>query len=300
MVTGQADKLSALLKRATLGVEDSLSSWLDDPAVPPELQEALRYSSLDGGKRVRPALVMLSAEAVAQEQNWKVDPLPAAVAIELVHCYSLVHDDLPAMDNDTLRRGRATCHVKFGHAMAILVGDALLTRAFEVLGRGVSDAAIARDLVIDLASAAGPAGMVAGQAADMALCRVPAGLAGHQYIHQRKTGAMIRAAVRMGGRCAGANEAQLAELSAFGDRIGLAFQVTDDLLDATASAQELGKTPGKDAQSGKQTYVSQLGLEETVRLAQQLTDEALEALTPLGPRANGLKELALLLARRQR
>jgi geranylgeranyl diphosphate synthase, type II len=299
MVTRQADELSALLRHATAGFEAALSSSLNDPAVPPELQEALRYSSLDGGKRVRPALVMLSAQAVAQPLDWRADPMPAAVAIELVHCYSLVHDDLPAMDDDMLRRGRATCHVKFGQAMAILVGDALLTRAFEVLSRGVADPAIARELVIDLALAAGPAGMVAGQVADMGLCRVTDGIAGHQYIHQHKTGAMVQAAVKMGGRCAGAGDSQLALMARFGEKIGLAFQVTDDLLDATASAQELGKTPGKDAQSGKQTYVSQLGLEETARLAQRLTDEALAAVEPLGMRAQGLKELATLLARRQ-
>jgi farnesyl diphosphate synthase len=204
------------------------------------------------------------------------------------------------MDNDTLRRGRPTCHVKFGEPMAILVGDALLTRAFEVIALGVSDAAIARELVRELALAAGPAGMVAGQVADMGLCRLKEGLAGHQYIHQRKTGAIIRAAVRMGGRSAGANEAQLAALSSFGEKVGLAFQVTDDLLDATASAEELGKTPGKDAHAGKQTYVSVMGLEETVRLAGRLTDEALAALSVLGERAKDLKELALLLSRRQR
>jgi geranylgeranyl diphosphate synthase type II len=243
---------------------------------------------------------MLAAGAVAPRSEWKADPMPAAVAIEMVHCYSLVHDDLPAMDNDTLRRGRPTCHMKFGPAMAILVGDALLTKAFEVLGRGVRDPAIARELVVDLAMAAGPAGMVAGQVADMELCRLPGGLAGRQYIHQRKTGAIIRAALRMGGRCAGADEAQLAGLSTFGEKIGLAFQVTDDLLDATASAGELGKTPGKDAQSGKQTYVSLLGLEQTVLLAQRLTDEALAAIDLLGERAEDLRDLARLLARRQK
>jgi geranylgeranyl pyrophosphate synthase len=281
-------------------VEAALKQWLTDDSVPAPLAEAMRYAALDGGKRIRPALVLLAAEAVADRSAWRADPMPAAVAVEMVHCYSLVHDDLPAMDNDTLRRGRPTCHVQFGEAMAILAGDALLTRAFEVLTLGIADPALAAHLVTELALAAGPAGMVAGQVADMALCPAPRGVAGQEYIHRRKTGAMIGCAVRMGGLCAGANEAQLAALTDFGQSIGLAFQVTDDLLDATASSRELGKTAGKDAQAGKQTYVGALGLEKTAELAGQLTDQALAALRPLGPRGQRLARLAQLLAWRGR
>lgn len=292
--------LGELLGPLLAPVEAALERWLTDDAVPAPLGQAMRYAALAGGKRVRPALVLLAAEAVADRSAWPADPMPAAVAVELVHCYSLVHDDLPAMDNDTLRRGRPTCHVQFGEAMAILAGDALLTRAFEVLTLGVALPALAARLVAELALAAGPAGMVAGQVADMALCPTPPGAAGLEYIHRRKTGAMIACALRMGGLCSGADEAQLAALTDFGRSIGLAFQVTDDLLDATASSNDLGKTAGKDAQAGKHTYVGALGLAKTAQLAGRLTEQALAALSPFGPRGQRLAQLARLLARRDR
>jgi len=300
MTAPATDELAAILSGIAGPVESAIARWLDDPAVPEELRAAMRYSCLAGGKRVRPALVLLAAGAVADEAAWRADPTVAAVAVELVHCYSLVHDDLPAMDNDVLRRGRPTCHVQFGQAMAILAGDALLTRAFAVLVSGIADAAISAALVGELALAAGPAGMVAGQVADMGLCRVPPGLEGHEFIHRRKTGSLIRGCVRMGGLCAGAGQGQLAALSSFGECIGLAFQVTDDLLDATGSADELGKTPGKDAQAGKQTCAAALGPAEATGLAGRLTAQALQALKPLGRRAEPLAHLAELLARRDR
>ena len=226
--------------------------------------------------------------------------LPAAVAVELVHSYSLVHDDLPALDDDTLRRGRPTAHVRFGEAMAILVGDALLTKAFEVLATGIANGRIAARLVAELALAAGPAGMIAGQVADMGLCEVPEGAPGRRYIHDRKTGALMRSAVRMGGICAGAEKAELEALGRFGEKIGLAFQVTDDLLDATGPADVLGKTPGKDAEAGKRTYVAEIGVEQTRNVAADLCLQAVEDLQPLGERAEKLRRLAALLPERDR
>ena len=294
-----AEGLGELLGPIAETLRPALGTSLADASVPAALAEAMRYACLDGGKRLRPALVLLSAEAVADRQHWRVDPLPAAVAVELVHCYSLVHDDLPAMDNDTLRRGRPTVHVRFGEAMAILAGDALLTRAFEVVSRYPPDKAVAAELAAELAAAAGAAGMIAGQVADMALCDVPAGAAGRRYIHLRKTAALIRAAVRMGGICAGADAAQLQALSEYGEKAGLAFQITDDLLDATAAAEALGKTPGKDARAGKRTYATELDHDRARRQADQLTQQACRALDVLGAGAEKLRRLARLLARRR-
>ena len=294
------NRIGGLLGPYAEAFESAIASALTDDTVPATLGEAMRYACLNGGKRLRPALVFLSAETVAEKDRWQVDPTPAAVAVELVHCYSLVHDDLPAMDDDVLRRGRPTCHVKFGEAMAILTGDALLTRAFGVLVSGCADSGLAVRLIGELSSAAGAAGMIAGQVADMDMCEVPNGDAGRKYIHLRKTAALFRAAARAGGICAGADEAQLDALGTFGERLGLAFQVADDLLDATGSAHTIGKTPGKDARAGKRTYAGELGVEQTHRLVADLTDQAAEAMGPFGDRAEKLRELADLLARRDR
>lgn len=295
-----ANDIGRLLGPYAEAVNSAMAPALTDDAVPASLGEAMRYACLNGGKRLRPALVVLSAEAVAERDSWLADPTPAAVAVEMVHCYSLVHDDLPVMDDDTLRRGRATCHVKFGEAMAILTGDALLTRAFEVLASGYADTGLAAGLIGELASAAGPAGMIAGQVADMGLCDVPEGPDGRRYIHLLKTAALLRSAARMGGLCAGADNDQLDALGTFGEALGLAFQVADDLLDAVGSAHTIGKTPGKDAQSGKRTYAGELGIEQTRQLVTDLTDQAGIALEPFGPRAEKLRELTSLLAKRDR
>ena len=199
------NRIGDFLRPYAEAVNSAMASALTDDAVPATLGKAMRYACLNGGKRLRPALVMLAAETVAEEEHWFADPVGAAVAVEMVHCYSLVHDDLPAMDDDTLRRGRETCHVKFGEAMAILTGDALLTRAFEILSGGFADAGIAMKLIGTLSAAAGPEGMVAGQVADMELCEVPSGDTGRRYIHLRKTAALLRGAVRVGGICAAAS-----------------------------------------------------------------------------------------------
>jgi len=288
---------SELLAAPAARVEADLRRWLVEPDTPPSLAEAMRYCALDGGKRLRPALVHLSAAAVAGRDD-APDELTrrAAVAVELIHGYSLVHDDLPAMDDDTLRRGRPTAHVRFGEAMAILAGDALLTRAFGVLAE--CDDPRCGPVARELAHAAGSVGMIGGQVADMGLCELPEGTEGLRYVHRRKTGALIRAAVRMGGLCGGAGDPAFDALTCYGETLGLAFQLYDDLLDVTADAASLGKTPGKDAQSGKRTYVSELGLDAAARLGRELTDRAIAALEPLGPPAEPLRQLADALATR--
>jgi farnesyl diphosphate synthase len=295
MVVDQHTTLDQLLQPYARIIQRDLEQYLVEEGVPAPLAEAMRYCVLGGGKRLRPTLVLMAYRAVAGR-----DPSAlarrAAAAVELAHAYSLVHDDLPAMDNDTLRRGRPTAHVQFGQAMAILTGDALLTRSLGLLAES-SDPLAAR-LAAELAAAAGPAGMIAGQVADMDLCPVGPGIEGIQYIHSRKTAAMIRCSVRMGALCAGAGPEPLADLSEYGQQLGLAFQLEDDLLDATAPASAMGKTPGKDAASGKRTALSQVGLEAAQSLAAELTRRAAAALAPLGDRGAELLALAQRLTGR--
>ena len=276
--------------------EAELAGRLIEPGVPGELAEAMRYCVLGGGKRLRPTVVWMSAEAVGGAGAGGELTARAAAAVEMVHGYSLVHDDLPAMDDDALRRGRPTAHVRFGEAMAILVGDALLTRAFGVLAE--AGGPLAADLSAELARAAGPAGMIAGQVADMGLCRLPDGPEGMEFIHRHKTAALIRSAARMGAICGGAGPADLDAVGQWGLAVGVVFQLVDDLLDATGSADELGKTPGKDAGAGKRTVLAELGPEAARRLVEQHTRRAVDALAGLGDRAEKLRELARLLARR--
>ena len=290
-----ADSLAQLLTPYARQVETDLERWLVEDDVPEALAEAMRYCVLGGGKRLRPALVRLSAEAVGNERPGEL-LRRAAVAVELIHCYSLVHDDLPAMDDDSLRRGRPTAHVKFGEAMAILAGDAVLTRALGVLTE-CEDARSAR-LATELAQAAGAAGMIAGQVADMNLCPVDEGPGGLRYIHLRKTAALIRAAARMGAICARADEQQLRAISVYAESLGLAFQLADDMLDVTGDAATLGKTPGKDAAGDKRTHVATLGPIATADMGRELTQAACRALSPLGQKAQNLRKLAELLGER--
>lgn len=287
--------LRALLQPYVLECEENLHRWLVEPGTPDELAEAMRYCTMDGGKRLRPALVAMVAELFGSTDRELMGR--CGVAIEMVHCYSLVHDDLPAMDDDTLRRGRPTAHVQFGEAMAILVGDALLTRAFGVLAESQSPHSAA--LVTELAGAAGPAGMIAGQAADMALCSLPEGFAGLEYIHLRKTAAMLRASAGLGAICADASESDANRVRTFAEKLGLAFQMYDDLLDVTGQAEVLGKTPGKDANSGKRTVVAELGIDKARQLADQLTAQAIEAVQPFKAKAHKLICLAQGLTNRK-
>ncbi len=295
-----ATRLEGLLAPYAERAGELLDRLLVEPGAETPLAEAMRYCVLSGGKRLRPAILWMSAEAVAAGDGG-VDQAAAeraAVAIELVHGYSLVHDDLPAMDDDVLRRGQPTAHVKFGEAMAILAGDALLTRAFGVLAE--APAKLAGALAAELAAGSGAAGMIAGQVADMGLSLVAKGLEGVQYIHARKTAALIRAAARMGGLCGGADERSLSALSDWSLAVGLAFQMMDDLLDVTASADEMGKTPGKDADAGKHSAVAVVGVDAVEKLVGELSGRAVEALLPLGAAADKLRELTGLLVRRTR
>jgi len=288
-----ADLLSPYVER----IEGDLRLWLVEPDTPAELGEAMEYCALGAGKRLRPALVYMAAGAVGGCDDDELTRR-AAVAVELIHCYSLVHDDLPAMDDDTLRRGRPTAHVQFGEAMAILVGDALLTRAFGVLSECTDPRASL--LTAQLARAAGPAGMIAGQVADMDLCKVPSGLEGLTFIHDRKTAALIKASARMGALCGRAKDGEMRALSEYGRALGLAFQLIDDLLDATSSSDQLGKTAGKDQAAGKRTHLVEVGIDKARTIASDLTRQATEAIARLGARGSQLRKLAELLAERTR
>jgi geranylgeranyl diphosphate synthase type II len=275
------------------GWRDQLDRALDrltPIGAPPVLWEAMRYSLLAGGKRIRPLLTLATLEALGQDAS---PALAAACALELIHTQSLVHDDLPAMDDDALRRGKPTNHVVYGEGNAILAGDALLAWAFAVLAGADSKAyaATARLAAIEeLATAT--VGMIGGQVVDLASegqAVTPETLA---FIHRHKTGCLIRAAVRIGALLAEATPAQVADLDRFGEAVGLAFQIADDILDCTRSAAELGKTPGKDAAAGKATYVAQYGLAAARQRLEAEVEAALDALAAWGPAAEPLRALA--------
>jgi farnesyl diphosphate synthase len=270
-------------------VERALETWV--PAdTPAGLGEAMRYGVLDGGKRVRPLLVMAACEAV---QGSREAALRAAVAVELIHAYSLVHDDMPCMDNDILRRGKPTVHVKFGEAQAMLAGDAMQALAFEVLTpEGAIEPALQARLCGLLARAAGHAGMAGGQAIDLASTGRPLDEPVLRDMHRRKTGALLRTSVCMGAACGAVSAQAWRALSDYGSAVGLAFQVVDDILDVTQASETLGKTAGKDLHHNKPTYVSVLGLEPARAYAQRLRDDAHAALARSGL-ADGLS-LALL------
>lgn len=286
--------------------------WEEDEwrrGVPARLREAMDYSLLAGGKRIRPVLTLAAAEAVCgQWEKW----LPFAAAIELVHTYSLIHDDLPAMDDDDFRRGRPTNHKVFGDALAILAGDALLTHAFTMLARAGRersvDAGAVLNVIEELSLAAGPAGMVGGQVLDLSAANTgpsfpiiqnDTALASLlEEIHRKKTAALIRACLRIGGLLAGATEAQLQALSDYGLHIGMAFQIRDDLLDVTGDSVLMGKAAGSDERSGKLTYPRLFGVEETVRLVQQHTEAAQRAVQSSDLHGEWLLAMARRLAER--
>jgi farnesyl diphosphate synthase len=279
-------------------VENALQRWVPEQA-PARLGLAMRYGVLDGGKRLRPLLVMAACEALDGHTE---AALRAAVAVELIHAYSLVHDDMPCMDNDVLRRGKPTVHVQFGEAQAMLAGDAMQALAFEVLTpeRGVEPALQAR-LVGLLARAAGHSGMAGGQAIDLASIGRTLDEVALRDMHRRKTGALLQASVIMGAACGQATAAVHEALSDYGAAIGLAFQVVDDILDVTQASETLGKTAGKDLNHNKPTFVSVLGLEAARHHAEELREQAHAALrsSGLGPRAGALALLADKVVQRE-
>ena len=273
-------------------VEEFLDSCVpSEEAAPETISRAVRYSLFAGGKRLRPILVLASAEAVG---GLVEDALPAAAAFEMIHTYSLIHDDLPAMDNDSLRRGKPTSHVVFGDAIAILAGDALQTHAFRVLADGESPVAAERRLraIALLADAAGASGMVGGQVADLEAEGQPVSSNGLEFIHRHKTGALIHAASKVGAVVGGGSDEHVAHLARYGENIGLAFQIIDDILDVTGSAETLGKSAGKDEKAGKATYPHVHGIKNAKERASELVTGALEELAPFGDRAEPLSRLA--------
>jgi geranylgeranyl diphosphate synthase, type II len=303
--------LGAYLDRIRRRVDEALTTYLPEvdanpsAACPARLAMAMRHSVLGGGKRLRPVLCVMAVEACGGALE---AALPAACALEMVHTYSLIHDDLPAMDDDDLRRGRPTCHKAFDEATAILAGDALLTLAFEVVAREVRPGQAALRCVRILAEAAGPSGMVAGQMADLQAegrteaegHAADATLAALEAIHRRKTGALLRAPLTMGAAIAEASEPRAEALDRYGRAVGLAFQIVDDLLDVQGDESKLGKRVGKDSELGKWTYPRFLGVDGSRRRARQLAEEAVAALEPFGPRGDLLCGLALALLERDR
>lgn len=290
-------------RRQLAATEQALSGWVANPAearAPAGLGDAMRYAVLDGGKRLRPLLVMAACDAV----NGTVAlALRAACSVELIHAYSLVHDDMPCMDNDVLRRGKPTVHVKFGEAQALLAGDALQALAFELLtpeDDDLSTPKIQARLCRLLAQAAGYQGMAGGQAIDLASVGLPLTSAQLHEMHRLKTGALLQASVMMGAACGTASPVALQALHAYGAAVGLAFQVVDDILDVTSDAATLGKTAGKDAAQDKPTFVSLMGLQASRDYAQQLLVQAQASLQSSGlENTQALQALADMLVNRQ-
>jgi len=297
---GSTRDLSDIMAERRTLVDAALDRRLppaDEP--PPTIHEAMRYSVFAGGKRLRPMLALFGCEAVGGKLE---DAMPAAVALELIHTYSLVHDDLPAMDDDDFRRGRPTCHKVYGDAVAVLAGDALLTHAFQVLADPTAtDVPAARRLqiVAEISAAAGSLGMVGGQTMDIQAEGKALDPTTLLTLHSKKTGALLRASLRVGGLAGGAGDAAMASLTRYGERLGLAFQIVDDILDIEGSSVEMGKTAGSDMRKQKATYPAVFGLEASRREAARLLAEAREAVRPLGDGGAVLVALADFVGRRR-
>ena len=268
-----------------------------ETAPPPSIHTAMRYSVFAGGKRIRPILCLETARIFAADVAPALFP---GCAIEFIHTYSLIHDDLPALDNDDLRRGKPTCHKKFGEATAILAGDALLTLAFATIAAAPGSAERRVAMVAEISNAAGTVnGMVGGQVADLEAEGQPVGPEMLEYIHRSKTAALIRASITAGALCAGASDADVARLRRFGETIGWAFQVTDDILDVTESSAALGKTAGKDIAQQKATYPAVFGLQRAQQIAKELSDSAIAELDAYGEKAGRLRAIAEFLVLRR-
>ena len=275
-------------------VEQILADLFDrQTEIPPRLKEAMEYMMSGGGKRIRAALAMWACEVVSGKLNREAQV--AAAVVEMVHTYSLIHDDLPAMDDDDMRRGKPSCHKQFDEATAILAGDALLTLAFEMLSTDIENSETAVRMIRTLSEAAGPSGMIAGQVADMNSPHANGSMQRLQYIHMNKTAEMFAASTALGALAGGATDEQLSAMIEYGMKIGLGFQIADDLLDITASSEQLGKTAGKDAEQGKLTYPALVGEEKSREIFEKLTCEAVCALQIFGKEAETLRQLAMEL-----
>jgi geranylgeranyl diphosphate synthase, type II len=296
---GKTFELSSYLETITAAVNSGLDRLLPGAATKPStIHTAMRYSIFAGGKRLRPALCIAAAEACG---GTLPDAMPYACAVECIHTYSLIHDDLPAMDNDDFRRGKPTNHKVFGEGIAILAGDALLTQAFEILawanpGKRYTHS----ETVLELARASGSLQLIAGQVADLEGEGKKLDQKELRYIHERKTSALLTCAARLGGISANCTASQLEALTDFGYQVGLAFQVIDDILDVTQTSEQLGKTAGKDVAAQKATYPSIVGLEKSRRIARMLTEKAFAALNPFHGKAVALEALAKYLLDRDR
>ncbi|MCL4179486.1 MAG: polyprenyl synthetase family protein [Verrucomicrobia bacterium] len=296
---GPSFDLATYLETQCQAVNRALDRWLPAERVrPATIHRAMRYSLFAGGKRLRPVLCLAAAEACGGSAT---EAMPLACAVECIHTYSLIHDDLPAMDNDDYRRGKLTNHKVFGEGIAVLAGDALLTQAFEI---AVQCRAWPRyshqTVVLELARASGSLQLIAGQVADLEGEGQPLSASQLKYIHERKTSALLCASVRLGGMSANCTAAQLEALTVFGYHVGLAFQIIDDILDVTQTSEKLGKTAGKDVAAHKATYPAIIGLEKSRRIAARLTAKAFDALRTFRGRAQALEALAGYLLRRDR
>jgi geranylgeranyl diphosphate synthase type II len=291
--------LQQFLAARTKTVNAALDKFLpSDKTRPATIHKAMRYSLFAGGKRMRPALCLAAAAACGGKE---ADALPLACAVECIHTYSLIHDDLPAMDNDDFRRGKPTNHKVFGEGIAVLAGDALLTQSFEIAAQAKGWPRYPhRDLILEIAKASGSLQLVAGQVADLEGEGKKLSVAELKYIHERKTSALLCCSVRLGGMSANCTSAQLKALTDFGYHIGLAFQVIDDILDVTQTSEQLGKTAGKDTRSQKATYPAIVGLEKSRKIAKQLTAKAFAALKTFKGKAVALEALAEFLLKRDR
>jgi geranylgeranyl diphosphate synthase type II len=291
-------KLPPFFEEDRLAVDAALERLLPAAAAQPaSIHTAMRYSVFAGGKRIRPILCLETARIFSADVTPALHP---ACALEFIHTYSLIHDDLPALDNDDLRRGKPTCHKKFGEALAILAGDALLTLAFETIGATPAPADRRVAMLTEIAAAAGTVhGMVGGQVADLEAERKAVDPQMLEYIHRSKTAALIRASITAGAVCAGASVDDVARLRRFGETIGWAFQVTDDILDVEESSAALGKTAGKDMAQQKATYPSVYGLERSHQIANDLATKAIAEISPFADRASRLREIAEFLVLRR-
>ncbi len=291
--------LQAFLTSRTEAVNRALDSFLPKESVKPAtIHKAMRYSIFAGGKRMRPALTLAAAEACG---GTDAAAMPLACAVECVHTYSLIHDDLPAMDNDDFRRGKPTNHKVFGEGIAVLAGDALLTQAFEIAAKAKGWPRYShQDLILEVAKASGSLQLIAGQVADLEGEGKKISAGELKYIHERKTSALLCCSVRLGGMSANCSAAQLKALTDFGYNVGLAFQIIDDILDITQTSEQLGKTAGKDTKAQKATYPSIVGMEESRRIAQRLTNKAFGALKVFRGKADALEALATFLLQRDK
>ena len=294
----EAQAFDGWMRTVQQDMEEVLASYLPRATqVPGRLHDAMRYATLDGGKRVRPLLVFAAGELFNAD---RAALARAATAVEMIHAYSLVHDDMPCMDDDALRRGKPTVHVKYDEATALLVGDALQAQAFLVLSDIAGEPSLILKMIRVLATAAGSVGMCGGQAIDLDSVGMRLSLDELEQMHCLKTGALLRASVLLGALSGKAlTESEQSALDVYADAIGLAFQVVDDVLDATADSNTLGKTAGKDAADNKPTYVSILGLEQSRALAEKLRHDAHQAIMPFGDRARRLRELADMIVERK-